>query len=159
MKSVRTILTAGGLALLAVGSSQAGVTGKTYQAEFRLGSLGACSEAMMTFNNEGDISIRECQKLDGTFSEIDLFFVGVWSWQAETDNIIQGLTGQAVASGIQLYGGARIFGSGDYQGFPLDLVGVAIQTKTPRPTPTPGLGSGAGFDPFTADLHRSPARL
>lgn len=142
------------LALLPCGFAHAGVAGNSYVGEFRIRSLGNCAAAELEFG-EQDVTLRECNSFDGTFSEIDLFFVGFWSFEGVATQLETGLEGPVIASGIHVFGGARIHGSGNYQGFDLKLWGVRVERE---PSDPPRLPAPA-FELPGADPHRSPARL
>jgi len=151
MRTLR-IVSALALALTLVSApSFAGVRDTTFVGGFNVDGNGDCDEMTFAFDSEDGVNVAGCTAVyNGTFSQLDLFFIGFWSLEASTSGSRKT---QLILSGIETYFGARIYGSGKAFGATVRIYGVR--------QPSGGEGAAAcGGDLWTAgDPRRSPERL
>lgn len=128
----------------------AGVAGATYMGDFNVNGSGDCKETTYAFDEDGTVRVSGCSAVyDGTFSQFDLFFIGFWSLTGSTGG--SSVT-QLKLSGIELYFGARIYGSGEAFGANVKIYGVL--------QPDGGVAVRTDDRAWTAfDPMRSPERI
>jgi hypothetical protein len=133
---------------LTSGTAHAGVRGSTYFGDFDVDGSGSCDEMTFAFDMVDGVQVSGCAAVyDGTFSEIDLFFFGIWSLEASTSRGSQ--QPELVLSGLHLFFGTRFFGSGRVFGAKVDVIGAWQSPVLPA----------EAHESWPSDLHRSPARL
>lgn len=128
----------------------AGVRDSVYVGDFNVDGSGDCAETTFTFGEEDGVNVSGCSAVyNGTFSQVDLFFIGFWSLEGSTGS--GSSDPQLTLSGLELYFGARIYGSGKAFGADVKIYGV-LQADDG------GKGRGA-VDWSSVDPHRSPERI